>query len=75
MTHELKTPYFDDIIACQALRDKDVQKSETLYQTYINVINEENERLGMMAEKVLTNSSVEKGKFVSIKPDLICMTL
>jgi signal transduction histidine kinase len=33
-----------------------------LYQNYINVINEENERLGMMAEKVLQTAQLEKGK-------------
>jgi two-component system, OmpR family, phosphate regulon sensor histidine kinase PhoR len=62
MTHELKTPISTISLACQALKDKDVQKSENLYQTYINVINEENERLGMMAEKVLQTAQLEKGK-------------
>ncbi len=62
MTHELKTPISTISLACQALRDKDVQKSETLYQNYINVINEENGRLGMMAEKVLQTAQLDKGK-------------
>lgn len=62
MTHELKTPVSTISLACQALRDKDVQKSETLYQNYINVINEENERLGMMTEKVLQTAQLERGK-------------
>jgi two-component system, OmpR family, phosphate regulon sensor histidine kinase PhoR len=62
MTHELKTPISTISLACQALRDQDVQKSETLYQSYINVINEENLRLGMMTEKVLQTAQIEKGK-------------
>jgi signal transduction histidine kinase len=62
MTHELKTPISTISLACQALRDQDVQKSETLYQSYINVINEENLRLGMMTEKVLQTAQLEKGK-------------
>lgn len=62
MTHELKTPISTISLACQALRDRDVQKSETLYQNYINVINEENERLGMMTEKVLQTAQLDKGK-------------
>ncbi len=62
MTHELKTPISTISLACQALRDKDVQKSETLYQNYINMINEENERLSMMTEKVLQTAQLEKGK-------------
>ncbi len=62
MTHELKTPISTISLACQALSDKDVQKSEGLYQSYINVINEENQRLGMMTEKVLQTALIEKGK-------------
>jgi two-component system, OmpR family, phosphate regulon sensor histidine kinase PhoR len=62
MTHELKTPISTISLACQALSDKDVQKSDTLYQTYINVINEENERLGLMTEKVLQTAQLEKGR-------------
>ncbi len=62
MTHELKTPISTISLACQALSDKDVQKSETLYQSYIRVINEENKRLGMMTEKVLQTAQLEKGK-------------
>lgn len=62
MTHELKTPISTISLACQALRDQDVKKSEDLYQTYINVINEENQRLGMMTEKVLQTAQIDKGK-------------
>lgn len=62
MTHELKTPISTISLACQALRDKDVQKSENLYQNYINVINEENDRLGLMTQRVLQTAQLEKGK-------------
>ncbi len=62
MTHELKTPISTISLACQALSDKDVQKSESLYQSYINVIDEENKRLGMMTEKVLQTALIDKGK-------------
>ncbi|MFO7977784.1 MAG: HAMP domain-containing sensor histidine kinase [Bacteroidales bacterium] len=62
MTHELKTPISTISLACQALSDKDVQKSEDLYQNYINVINEENKRLSVMTEKVLQTAVIEKGK-------------
>jgi two-component system, OmpR family, phosphate regulon sensor histidine kinase PhoR len=62
MTHELKTPISTISLACQALSDKDVQKSEDLYQSYITVIDEENKRLGMMTEKVLQTALIEKGK-------------
>ncbi len=62
MTHELKTPISTISLACQALSDQDVQKSETLYQSYINVINEENERLGLLTEKVLQTALIEKAR-------------
>ncbi len=62
MTHELKTPISTISLACQALSDQDVQKSETLYQSYINVINEENDRLGLLTEKVLQTALVEKAR-------------
>jgi len=62
MTHELKTPISTISLACQALSDQDVQKSETLYQSYINVINEENERLGLLTERVLQTALLEKAR-------------
>ena len=70
MTHELKTPISTISLACQALSDKDVQKSEDLYQSYITVINEENKRLGMMTEKVLQTALIEKGKIKLSKSGL-----
>lgn len=62
MTHELKTPISTISLACQALIDQDVKKSETLYQSYINVINEENDRLGLLTEKVLQTALIEKAR-------------
>ncbi len=62
MTHEFKTPVSTIALACEALGDKDVVKSDELYQTYIRMISEENQRLGKMAEKVLEAASFEKGK-------------
>ncbi len=62
MTHELKTPISTISLACQALNDKDVRKTERLYQSYITMIEEENKRLGMMTEKVLQTSLIDKGK-------------
>ncbi len=62
MTHELKTPISIISLACQALNDQDVKKSEPLYHNYINVINEENERLGLLTERVLQTALIEKAK-------------
>jgi two-component system phosphate regulon sensor histidine kinase PhoR len=62
MTHELKTPISTISLACQALKDQDIGKSEDLYQSYIKMIDEENQRLGLMTEKVLQTALIEKGK-------------
>lgn len=60
MTHEFKTPISTISLACQALKDKDVSKSEALYSSYIGVISEENVRLGSMAEKILQSALLDK---------------
>ncbi|HEX7411754.1 MAG TPA: HAMP domain-containing sensor histidine kinase, partial [Bacteroidales bacterium] len=62
MTHEFKTPISTVSLACQALTDNDVQKSDELYRNYINIISDENKRLGIMAEKILQTAILEKGK-------------
>jgi len=62
MTHEFKTPISTVALACEALSDRDVQKSETLYKNYIGIIGEENRRLGVMAEKILQTAVLEKGE-------------
>jgi len=64
MTHEFKTPVSTISLACEALMDKDIQKSEDLYKNYIKMIQEENRRLGYMAEMVLQSASLEKGDVV-----------
>jgi len=62
MTHELKTPISTISLVCQALKDKDIAKSEDLYQNYIRMVDEENKRLGMMTERVLQTAVIDKGK-------------
>jgi two-component system phosphate regulon sensor histidine kinase PhoR len=64
MTHEFKTPVSTISLACEALNDKDIQKSDELYQAYINIISEENRRLGLMAERILQSAALEKGDLV-----------
>lgn len=64
MTHEFKTPVSTISLACEALNDQDVQKSEELYRSYINIISEENRRLGIMAERILQSARLEKGDLI-----------
>lgn len=61
MTHEFKTPVSTISLACEALSDKDIKKSDELYRNYIQIISEENRRLGMMAEQILQSAKLEKG--------------
>lgn len=62
MTHEFKTPVSTISLACEALMDKDIQKSEDLIKNYIGVISEENRRLGYMSEMILQSVAMEKGE-------------
>jgi len=62
MTHEFKTPISTVSLACQALTDKDFPRSEEMYDNYIRIIDDENRRLGVMAEKILQTAILEKGK-------------
>lgn len=62
MTHEFKTPISTISLACEALRDSDIHKTEGLYTTYISMIAEENKRLGTMAEQILQSAVMDKGE-------------
>jgi two-component system, OmpR family, phosphate regulon sensor histidine kinase PhoR len=62
MTHEFKTPISTISLACQALTDDEISKSEALYKNYLHVIGDENNRLGVMAEKILQTAVLEKGQ-------------
>jgi two-component system, OmpR family, phosphate regulon sensor histidine kinase PhoR len=62
MTHEFKTPISTISLACEMLSDKDVEKSEKIHDNYVNVITEENKRLGSMAEKILQTAIIDKGQ-------------
>ncbi|MCF8297802.1 MAG: HAMP domain-containing histidine kinase [Saprospiraceae bacterium] len=62
MTHEFKTPIATVSLACEALNDKEIPKSNELYNNYIGIINEENTRLGTLAEKILQTAIIDKGE-------------
>ena len=61
LTHEFKTPISTISIACEALKDKDLQKSPLVYEKYLNIIIDENQRLEAMAENVLQAAIIDKG--------------
>ncbi len=62
MTHEFKTPISTVSLACEVLNDPTVPKNDEFVKSYINIIGEENKRLGVMAEKILQTAILEKGQ-------------
>ncbi len=72
MTHEFKTPISTISLACQALSDKDIPRSNEMYNDYIRIIGDENHRLGEMAEKILQTAILEKGN-LHLRPEAIDM--
>ncbi|WP_068410304.1 sensor histidine kinase [Roseivirga echinicomitans] len=63
MTHEFKTPIATVSLATEALQDADLRKNEGIVDRYIQVIRDENKRLGMQVEKVLQIASLDKKDF------------
>lgn len=62
MTHEFKTPISTVSLACEVLNDQSVPKTHDFVSSYINIISEENKRLGVLAEKILQTAILEKGQ-------------
>jgi two-component system phosphate regulon sensor histidine kinase PhoR len=63
MTHEIKTPISTISLACEALKEEEVKKNSLLTDNYLRVINDENNRLGGIAEKILQAAIIEKDSF------------
>lgn len=72
MTHEFKTPVSTISLACQTLCDEDIPRNQELYDNYISIINEENNRLGSMAEKILQTAIIDK-QALGLNPEVINM--
>ncbi len=70
MTHEIKTPISTISLACQALNDEDIKKSGALSSSYISIINDENNRLGLLTEKILQTAIIEKGQLL-LKKEIV----
>ena len=61
MTHELKTPIATISLACEALKDNDLAKTEGTRNRFVSMINEENKRLGVLVENVLQSAVLDRG--------------
>lgn len=62
MTHEFKTPISTISLAVEVLKDNDVKKDGVKMNRYLNIIQDENRRLGTQVEKVLQMASLDKGE-------------
>ena len=70
MTHEIKTPISTISLACEVLGDNDIEKTEALFSTYINVIKQENKRLETLTEHILQTATLEKGQLLLRKEEI-----
>ncbi len=70
MTHELKTPISTISLACEVLKDRDIPKNEERLEHYVDVINEENKRLGTLVENVLQSAVWDRPDFKLQKIEL-----
>ncbi len=60
MTHEFKTPIATVSLACQALNEDEVVNNRDTYQRYLQIIKDENRRLGQQVERVLQVATLER---------------
>ncbi len=70
MTHEFKTPISTISLACEALGDSDIDQNAILMHNYVSIINEENKRLGKMAEKILQTAVLDQAQ-LKIKQETV----
>jgi len=64
LTHELKTPISTIGLACEALTDPSMPKTEQQVRTFVAMIRDENKRLGSLVENVLQSAVLESGHMV-----------
>jgi len=61
MTHELKTPVSTISLALEVIKDKSLNHSPEKNERYLNIIQDENKRLGLQVERVLQIAQLERG--------------
>jgi two-component system phosphate regulon sensor histidine kinase PhoR len=70
LTHELKTPISTIALACEALADPSMPKSEDQVRSYIAMVRDENKRLGSLVENVLQSAVLDSGHMVLKRVEL-----
>jgi len=70
LTHELKTPISTIGLACEALADPGIPRTEEQMRAYTAMIRDENKRLGALVENVLQSAVQDSGRMVMKPVDL-----
>lgn len=70
MTHEFKTPISTVSLACEALRDEQLQRDDRFVNKYLGIIQTENARLSMQVERVLQIARMDR-KDIKLKPEVL----
>ncbi len=71
MTHEFKTPISTISLACQAVADGDVVKSDPeSTKTFMKMIEDENKRIEVLVERILQSAVIDRGE-LKIKEELL----
>ncbi len=63
MTHEFKTPISTISIASEALKDQELRTIPAISDSYLTIIEEENNRLKEMVNNILQIAQLKKGQF------------
>lgn len=70
MTHEFKTPISTIALACEALSDPDIVSGAQLRDSYLSIINDENNRLKKMVSNILELAQLKKGQLKIFEEDI-----
>ncbi len=70
LTHELKTPISTIGLACEALSDPSIPRTEEQVKRFTGMIRDENKRLGALVENVLQSAVLEDGQMRVKRVDL-----
>ena len=63
MTHEFKTPISTISLACQAMSDPDMMGGSTDQSApFVKMINDENQRLSLLVERILQSAVMDRGE-------------
>lgn len=73
MTHEFKTPISTISLACQAMNDSDMTTGDaSSVQPYVKMINDENQRLSLLVERILQSATLDRGE-LKLRPEPILL--